>query len=120
MTIIDTPLDPSPAILYWVSAIAAISFGFIRWKKGAGWLLWGISGGLFALLLTTLAWGLGTAAAVPYTDEVRKKHQAIMLVLAIIILVIIGLILERTSAPPNRAAGTPVTPPSPAPPTPPK
>ena len=51
-----------------VAALTAVWFGFMAYKAGKNAVLWGIGGGVLALVVTTLVMGLGQAAFIPFTS----------------------------------------------------
>jgi hypothetical protein len=60
----------------WLLALAAgVWFGFMAWRAGRNALLWGLGGALFALVSSTILFGLGQASAIPFSDaELGTLH----------------------------------------------
>jgi hypothetical protein len=78
-------------VIPWpVAAATAIWFGVMAYKAGKNAVLWGIGGGVLALIITTLVLGLGQAAFVPFTSEQQSMFRLKMAALAIFIVFCLG------------------------------
>ena len=82
-----------PAWPFVIAAAAAVVFGWIGLRGRGAWLLWALAGAVFGLFTASLISGLADATALPYTDVVKSGHQAVALVISILIVAIIGFLL---------------------------
>ncbi|HWX19493.1 MAG TPA: hypothetical protein VN578_06260 [Candidatus Binatia bacterium] len=75
----------------WLLALATgIWFGFQARKAGRNWLLWGLGGAFFALVVTTILFGLGEAAAIPFSDAEKASLHKKWTAAALIIIAALG------------------------------
>ena len=73
-----------------VAALTAVWFGFMAYKAGKNAVLWGIGGGVMALIVTTLVMGLGQAAFIPFTSAEQSMFRIKIGALAIFIVLCLG------------------------------
>jgi hypothetical protein len=59
----------SSLVPWFLAAAAAVWFGWMAQRSGRNLLLWGLGGAVFALVTTTIIFGLGHAAAIPFSDQ---------------------------------------------------
>jgi hypothetical protein len=52
-----------------VAAVTAAWFGLMARRVQASIALWALGGGFFALIVTTIVWGLGQASSIPFSDR---------------------------------------------------
>jgi hypothetical protein len=120
-------------VIPWpVAAATAVWFGVMAYKAGKNALLWGIGGGLLALVVTTVVMGLGQAAFVPFTGAEQSMFRVKIGALAIFIVFCLGWLFtgsihphllapwRRVKGPPRDlskeiVAATPAKPPATAP-----
>ena len=95
-TVLNIPLTPHVIWPYVIGLLAAICFGFMKFKIDQTWSLWAIGGGIFGLVTATIISGLANAVAVPNTDAVRNKDQLVGLVIAVIIIATVGFLLQAS------------------------
>jgi len=75
----------------WVVAcVTALGFGLLARRTGRRWSLWALAGGFFALIVSTIVWGLGQAASIPYSDHDVSVFHIRWTVEAIIIVAVCG------------------------------
>jgi hypothetical protein len=75
----------------WPVAVAtAVWFGVMAYKAGKNTVLWGIGGGVLALVITTIVMGLGQAAFIPFTSEQQSMFRIKIAGLAIFIVLCLG------------------------------
>ncbi len=94
-----------------VAVVAALAFGWLAHRAERGWLSWALGGGLLGLLATTIIWGVGQAAAIPFSDHARTMQHIHWTLEAVGVVVVCGIILAwclpRRPAPPQSPAGKP-------------
>jgi len=73
-----------------VAAATAIWFAVMAYKAGKNAVLWGIGGGVLALVVTTLVMGLGQAAFIPFTSAEQSMFRVKIGALAIFIVLCLG------------------------------
>jgi hypothetical protein len=100
------------AVPWPVAAAIAIWFGVMAYKAGKNAVLWGIGGGVLALVVTTIVMGLGQAAFIPFTSEEQSMFRIKIGALAIFIMFILGWLFTGSLhphllAPWRRAKETP-------------
>jgi hypothetical protein len=78
-------------VIPWpVAAATALWFGVMAYKAGKNAVLWGIGGGMLALIVTTLVMGLGQAAFIPFTSEDQSMFRIKIGALATFIVLCLG------------------------------
>ena len=78
----------------WViGIITALWFGFMALRAERNWVLWGLGGGLFALVTSTIVFGLGHASSIPFSEHERSSLQVQWAVISILLVGIIGWLL---------------------------
>ena len=95
-----------------VAAATAVWFGVMAYKAGKNAVLWGIGGGVMALIVTTLVMGLGQAAFIPFTSAEQSMFRIKIGALAIFIVLCLGWLATGSIhphllAPWKRAKGNP-------------
>jgi phosphatidylserine synthase len=79
----------SSVIVPWtVAALAAAVFAAIAHRAGRSRALWGLGSGLFALVVTTIIWGVGHASDIPFSDLERTGLRIRWTVEALIVIVV--------------------------------
>lgn len=56
---------------WFIAAFGAACFGALARYFGRNWVPWALSGGFAALITTTIIWGIGSAADIPFSDHDR-------------------------------------------------
>ena len=78
----------------WIIAIiTSLWFGFMALRAERNWVLWGLGGGLFALVTSTIVFGLGHASSTPFSEHERSSLQVQWSVISILLVGIIGWLL---------------------------
>lgn len=78
----------------WVIAIiTSLWFGFMAHRAERNWVLWGLGGGLFALVTSTIIFGLGHASSTPFSEHERSTLQVEWAVISVLLVGIIGWLL---------------------------
>jgi len=78
----------------WIIAIiTAFWFGFMALRTERNWVLWGLGGGLFALVTSTIVFGLGLASSFPFSEHERSSLQVKWAVISILLVGIVGWLL---------------------------
>ena len=78
------------AIPWPIAAATAIWFGVMASKAQKNVVLWGLGGGMLALIVTTLTMGLGQATFIPYTSGDLSMFRIKIASLAIFIVFCLG------------------------------
>ena len=79
-----------------VAAATAAWFGLMAYKAGKNCVVWAISGGLMALVATTLVVGLAQATFIPYyTDEIATTRLKVA-ALAVVLVLCLGWLFTGT------------------------
>ena len=79
-----------------VAAATAAWFGLMAYKAGKNCVVWAISGGLMALVATTLVMGLAQATFIPYcTGEIMTLRLKVAVV-AILLVFCLGWLFTGT------------------------
>ena len=87
-------------VIPWpVAAATAVWFGVMAYKAGKNAVLWGIGGGMMALIVTTLVMGLGQAAFIPYTSDQQSMFRIKIGALAVFIVLCLGWLFTGTIHP---------------------
>jgi hypothetical protein len=78
----------------WIIAIiTALWFGFMARNAERNWVLWGLGGGLFALVASTIVFGLGHASSIPFSEHDRSSLQVQWAVISVLLVGIVGWLL---------------------------
>jgi hypothetical protein len=81
----------SVSFVPWALAAATAAwFGWMAGRNGRNWALWALGGGLFALVASTIIFGLGHASATPFSDQERTKLHYEWTVLSIVVIAVVG------------------------------
>ncbi|HVV70876.1 MAG TPA: hypothetical protein VHI52_05140 [Verrucomicrobiae bacterium] len=84
-----------------VAAFSAACFALMARHFGRSWAPWGLAGGFFALIVTTIVWGVGHAAGIPFSDHDRTmfhlRWTLESLGLVVIVMALLALRLRMTS-----------------------
>jgi hypothetical protein len=97
---------------WWLALVTAVWFALMAQRAGRSGLLWGISGGLFALVAATLILGLGRAMTIPFSDHDRAVARMQWTIAVVLVIAPLGLLftlglLRQTMAPgPSAQSGT--------------
>ncbi|MGH7970343.1 MAG: hypothetical protein ACREIC_16595 [Limisphaerales bacterium] len=84
-------------IPWFIAAFGAICFAWMARHFGRNLLPWALSGGFAALIVTTIIWGVGRAADIPFSDHdrlvfhLRWTLEALATVVAVLVLLILRL-----------------------------
>ena len=102
----------------WLLAfVAAAWFGLMARGAGRNWVLWGLGGALFALVTSTIVFGLGSASCIPFSDHDRSVFHLQWTVISVVLIAAGGwlltmslhrhhlLLLRRLGSPTSAAAG---------------
>ena len=82
--------DGMIAIPWLLAVITAIWFGLTAHRADRNSALWSLGGGLFALVVSTIVFGLGHAAAMPFSDRERARLHVEWTVEAVALIAIMG------------------------------
>lgn len=78
----------------WILAVlTALWFGWMAWRAERNWVLWVIGGGLFALVTSTIIFGLGHASTTPFSEHARSALQLDWTIISIVLILVIGWLL---------------------------
>ena len=78
-------------IVPWImAAVTAVWFGLMARQAARSMTLWAAGGGFFALTVTTIIWGIGQAAAIPFSDSDQVGFHVRWTVEAFVIVVLLG------------------------------
>ena len=78
----------------WIlTVVTALLFGWMAWRAERNWVLWALGGGLFALVSSTIVFGLGHASTVPFSERERSALQLQWAIISVVLLVVIGWLL---------------------------
>lgn len=106
----------------WLLAVGtAVWFGFAAKRAERNSALWSLAGGLFALVVSTIVFGLGHAAAMPFSDQARARLHLQWTAEAVVLIGLLGWLFTlglhrqgwrfwnpRTpSTPPQQSTGRP-------------
>jgi hypothetical protein len=73
-----------------ITIITTLWFGFMAHRAERNWVLWGLGGGLFALVTSTIVFGLGHASSIPFSEHERSTLQVKWSVISFLLVGIIG------------------------------
>jgi len=75
--------------------VAAAGFVFVADQNGQTRTVWGLTGGLMAVVLTAICLGLGFAASIPlsHAQKVRDFSLSIAIAIALLALIAAGIIV---------------------------
>jgi len=76
-----------------VAGLGAVSFALLARRVKRSQPLWGLAGGFFGLVVTTIIWGLGQAAAVPFSDHQRIMFHLRWTLEAVVIVALAGVLM---------------------------
>jgi hypothetical protein len=76
-----------------VAVITALWFGFMARQAERNWVLWGLGGGLFGLVTSTIVFGLGHASSIPFSEHERSALQAEWTVISVLLVAVVGWLL---------------------------
>lgn len=105
---------------WWLALATGFWFALVAQRAGRSWILWAISGALFALVTATLILGLGSAMTIPFSDHARTVAQTEWAIAVVLVIAVLGLlftlglcrqILVGARAVPPAAATTSANPP---------
>ena len=94
MGLAQIPLTPDYLWPYGLALLAMILWGVLGFKAGQPWVRWAIGGAVGALVVGTIASGLATATAVPYTYRVTHRHQWIACGVVVVLVLLLGFLLS--------------------------
>jgi hypothetical protein len=78
----------------WLLALAnAVWFGVMAQKVGRNWVLWGLGGGVLALVTATIILGLGQASIIPFSNRERFYVEIKLAILALVVIFLLGWII---------------------------
>jgi hypothetical protein len=81
----------------WIIAIiTALWFGFMAHRGERNWVLWGLGGGLFALVTSTIVFGLGYASSNPFSEQERSSLHTKWAVISVLVVGITGWLLTMS------------------------
>jgi hypothetical protein len=76
-----------------ITIITALWFGFMAHRGERNWVLWGLGGGLLALVTSTIVFGLGHASSIPFSEHERSSLQLKWSVISFLLVGILGWLL---------------------------
>ena len=79
-----------------IGIITALWFGFMAHRGERNWVLWGLGGGLFALVASTIVFGLGYASSTPFSGQERSSLQIKWAVISVLLVGISGWLLTMS------------------------
>lgn len=75
----------------WILAlITAIWFALMARRAQGNWVLWAIGGGLFALVTSTIIFGLGDAGSIPFSDHDRVVFHLKWTAISVVVIGVLG------------------------------
>jgi len=81
------------AIAWALAGATAVWFALLAVRSGKNWALWGLAGGCFALVSSTCIFGLGHAAAIPFSDRERAALHVEWTLVAVAVILLVGGLL---------------------------
>ena len=78
------------AIPWLFGLLTAGWFGLMAQRVERNWVLWALAGGFFGLVTTTFVFGLGHAAAIPFSDHRKGVLHIEWTVLAGVLIAVFG------------------------------
>jgi len=99
----------------WLLAlVTALWFGWMARRAERNWVLWGLGGAAFALVTSTIVFGLGQAASIPFSQSQRAALHLEWTVVAVVLIGLLGGLMTlglprppRPEAKPGPPAGNP-------------
>jgi|SRR6516162_6626565 hypothetical protein len=76
-----------------ITIITTLWFGFMALRAERNWVLWGLGGGLLALVTSTIVFGLGHASSIPFSEHERSTLQVKWSIISFLLVGIIGWLL---------------------------
>ncbi len=83
-------MDPHFIIPWVLGLLTALWFGWMAYAARRNRLFWAFGGGLFALVAATLLFGLGHAAAIPFSEAERIRQHLGWALGSIFLIVVLG------------------------------
>ncbi len=81
-------------IMPWILALlSGLWFGWRASRSERLWLLWSLGGGLFALVVATIIFGLRHATCIPFSDYDRAMCHLVAVVAAVVIIAGLGWLM---------------------------
>lgn len=78
----------------WILAVlTALGFGWMAWRAEKNWVLWVLGGGLFALVTSTIIFGLGHASTTPFSEQERSALQLEWTIISAVLILVTGWLL---------------------------
>jgi hypothetical protein len=78
----------------WIlTVVTALLFGWMAWRAQRNWVLWVFGGGLFALVSSTIVFGLGHASTFPFSERERSALQLQWTIISVVLIAVIGWLL---------------------------
>lgn len=77
---------------WWLALATGFWFALVAQRAERNWVLWAISGALFAVVTATLILGLGCAMTIPFSDHARTVAQTEWIVAVISVIAVLGLL----------------------------
>ncbi len=77
------------------AALTAIWFGVLASRAQRNWVLWALGGGLFALVVTTIVFGLSRATLIPISYETATHVRLRAAVISFLLLLVFGWIFTN-------------------------
>lgn len=89
----------------WIIALlTGIGFGALAWRARRSVVMWGIAGAFLGLVVTTIVFGLGESAFVPFSNAEDRSFYRREFVVSIVVIVILGAILTHNLYLPGRSS----------------
>jgi hypothetical protein len=78
-------------VVPWILAAAGAGwFGWIAYRTNRNWIASAITGGLFALIISTFIFGLGNATSIPFSDRERASVRLLWTLASAGIVTLVG------------------------------
>jgi len=78
------------AVPWFLAAATALWFGITAKRAERNSVLWSLGGGLFALVISTIVFGLGHAAGIPFSEQQRARLHVEWTTEAVVLIGILG------------------------------
>jgi len=65
----------------------------MAWRAERNWVQWVLGGGLFALVTSTIIFGLGHASTTPFSERERSALQLEWTIISVVLILVIGWLL---------------------------
>ena len=80
---------------WFFAAVTAIAFAVLASRARRGWGLWAIGGGLFALVVTTIVFGVSHATLIALSHETTVHVRIRAILLSFLLVLVFGWIFTN-------------------------